>query len=186
MASILILYSTIEGHTARIANHLAEAIRNKGHVVDVIHIDDVSADFTLRKYDATIIGASIHIGKHPESVVTFVQYHLTTLQHRPTAFFSVSLTARREDERGKTVVAEYINRFQRETGWQPTRIATFAGALLFSRYGFFKRLMMLMISKMTGGETDMSRDYEYTDWDAVTHFGEEFAELLSGNPQLSP
>lgn len=179
MATILILFGSTEGHTARIANFLAAAIRNKGHIVDVLDVDHLAPGFNLGKYHATLIGASIHIGKHPKSIVAFVKRHLNTLQHMHTGFFSVSLTARRTDDRGRSVVAQYVSQFQQQTGWQPDLIITFAGALLFSRYGFFKRLLMLMISKMTGGETDMSRDYEYTDWEAVTEFGEAFAKLLT-------
>ncbi len=37
---------------------------------------------------------------------------------------------------------------------------------------------MLFISKMVGGDTDTSRDYEYTDWNRLTGFAQRFARTL--------
>ncbi len=34
------------------------------------------------------------------------------------------------------------------------------------------------IAAKEGGETDTSRDFEYTDWDEVTRFAESFAGAL--------
>lgn len=37
---------------------------------------------------------------------------------------------------------------------------------------------MRMIVGIAGGETDTTRDYEYTDWDAVERFVDAFAQRL--------
>lgn len=37
-----------------------------------------------------------------------------------------------------------------------------------------------MISRRSGGPTDTSREYEFTDWEAVDRFGREVAEGLAG------
>jgi menaquinone-dependent protoporphyrinogen oxidase len=42
----------------------------------------------------------------------------------------------------------------------------------------FKRLLMRMIVGHAGGDTDTTRDYEYTDWDAVERFTDAFAQRL--------
>jgi menaquinone-dependent protoporphyrinogen oxidase len=46
----------------------------------------------------------------------------------------------------------------------------FAGALLYSKYGFVDKFMIRLIMKITGGETDTSKDIEYTDWHKVDDF----------------
>ena len=51
-----------------------------------------------------------------------------------------------------------------------------AGALPYTRYNFLVRFVMRRISKAEGGDTDTSRDYEYTDWAAVDRFAVEFVE----------
>jgi menaquinone-dependent protoporphyrinogen IX oxidase len=49
-----------------------------------------------------------------------------------SAFFSVSLAAH-----GDTAEAEnYVEEFEQDTGWRPTVVALFGGALLYTEYGF--------------------------------------------------
>lgn len=56
----------------------------------------------------------------------------------------------------------------------------FAGALLYTHYGFLKRHMMKRITSSKGSaDTDLSRDYVYTEWDGVRRFAEDF---LAGLP----
>ncbi len=51
--------------------------------------------------------------------------------------------------------------------------------VLFSTIdGPFLRLVMRLISGMAGGDTDTSRDYEYTDWQAVERFAGRIASSL--------
>uniref|UniRef100_UPI0023EDB0E2 flavodoxin domain-containing protein n=2 Tax=Enterobacterales TaxID=91347 RepID=UPI0023EDB0E2 len=61
----------------------------------------------------------------------------------------------------------------------PDCCAVFAGALRYPRYGFFDRMMIQLIMRMTGGETDTRKEVEYTDWDQVSRFTHEFAGLNS-------
>ena len=66
-----------------------------------------------------------------------------------------------------------------QTGWRPRKIGRFAGALLYTQYGFFKRWIMRRIARDKGSpDTDTSRDYVYTDWESVKGFAEEFLETL--------
>ena len=66
-----------------------------------------------------------------------------------------------------------------ETGFSPDIVAMFAGALVYTQYGWFKRHLMRAIVKREGGDTDMSKDYEYTDWGAVDAFAHDVATLVS-------
>jgi menaquinone-dependent protoporphyrinogen oxidase len=67
-----------------------------------------------------------------------------------------------------------------ETGWHPRRVELVAGALPYTRYNFLVRFVMRRISRKEGGDTDTSRDYEYTDWAAVDRFAAEFADEVAG------
>ena len=173
MSRVLMLYATTEGHTARIAQRIAHRLRDEGNSVDVCGADSVSAVPELADYDRVIIGASIHYGHHPDYLRALIRRHRVELTSRPGAFFSVSLSA--GGPGAKPMAAQrYLETFLRQTEWRPRQTASFAGALLYSRYGFFKKLMMRMIVGMAGGDTDTTRDYEYTDWDAVEGFADEF------------
>ena len=175
MARVLIAYGTTEGQTAKIAEVIADVMHDHGHdaqTVDITSLDDTVPD----GYDALMIGASIHMGKHDKHVVEFVRRNHDTLKRLPSAFFSVSLAAH-----GDTQEAQgYVEEFAQETGWHPDKTAMFGGALLYTHYGFIKRHMMKKIARDKPGDLglDTSRDYVYTEWDAVKRFAEHFAHQL--------
>ncbi len=175
MSRILIPYATTEGQTARIAEVMSEALRARGHEAvstDVKGLSDTIPD----GYDAVIVGATIHKGKHDKHVEEFAQKNLDTLTRVPSAFFSVSLAAHGDTEEAQG----YVEQFEEESGWRPDLVAMFGGALLYTQYGFFKRHMMKKIAGDKPGDLglDISRDYVYTEWDAVKRFAEHFADQL--------
>lgn len=170
MINILILYGTTEGHTARIAEHMAGVARARGHPVETRHAKKLPRDFSWESFGAVIIGASVHYQKHQKYMQHLVKRNLESLQHIPSAFFSVSGAAAQSIKPAEKFVEDFLQ----ETGWQPNKIGIFAGAILYTQYGLFKRLFMKKIMKSKGGPTDTSQDYEYTDWDSVTRFAEEF------------
>jgi menaquinone-dependent protoporphyrinogen oxidase len=174
MVKVLIAYGTLEGQTARIAEYMADVIRGLGSEAYPIDVDH-SGGPDPGEFDAVIVGASVHLGKYENYVRRFVREHRDTLERLPSAFFSVSLTAHEtSDEAGKEL-AGCVERFVQETGWRSSKVAHFAGALLYTRYGFFKRWIMKKIARDKGSpDLDTSRDYVYTDWDEVKRFAEEF------------
>lgn len=174
MARILIAYGTSEGQTAKIAEYVADVVRDHGHEADTADLKD--ADVTLEGYDGVVVGASIHMGKHEKYVEDFVRSSRAALEGMPSAMFSVSLAAH-----GDTDEAEgYVDGFEELTGWHPARVALFGGALLYTQYGFVKRRLMRRIAREKPGElgTDTSRDYVYTEWDGVRTFAEDFLASL--------
>jgi menaquinone-dependent protoporphyrinogen oxidase len=175
MTKILIAYGTTEGQTARIADHLAGVIRSRGFEAQAVDLNQ-SRDVPLNGYDAVIVGGSIHMGKHQDEVADFVRANRPALERLPSAFFSVSLAAHGDMENAEA----YVANFEQQTGWHPTKIGLFSGALLYRKYGLLKRYMMKRIvrDKPGGVSTDTSRDHIYTDWDQVQRFAEDFLERL--------
>jgi menaquinone-dependent protoporphyrinogen oxidase len=95
----------------------------------------------------------------------------------------VSLTAVEVDEEARRETQAMVDKFVRETGWQPSRVETIAGALVYSQYNIFVRHLMKLIAKREGGPTDTSQDYDYTNWDAVEKFARDFAESVEARLQ---
>ncbi|HWH41740.1 MAG TPA: menaquinone-dependent protoporphyrinogen IX dehydrogenase [Usitatibacter sp.] len=178
MASILLIFSTHDGQTARIAERIDQVLREAGHVVD-IHTDEAAGlGVDILRHDAVVIGGAVHMGRHAHSLEELVRHNHAKLAARPNAFFSVSLSAAgTEAQRGDAsrVMAEFFLR----TGWQPDDVAIFAGALPYTRYNPFLRFLMKLIVSKAGGDTDTSRDYEYTDWAAVDRFASAIAAKLA-------
>ena len=69
---------------------------------------------------------------------------------------------------------------------RPGGTATFSGALRYPRYGPVTRWIMKLISRRSGGPTDTSQEYEFTDWQAVDRFGEDLARALADEVQGIP
>ena len=174
MMRVLIPYGTTEGQTARIAEYLADVIRHQGYEafpVDIKRSGTPEPD----DYDAVIVGASVHMGKHQSCVRDFVREHRAALERLPSAFFSVSLAIQDSTERGRHEAEGCVEKFVQQTGWRPGTVGLFAGALLYTRYGFITRWIMKRIARGKGSpDTDTSRDYVYTDWESVKRFAEEF------------
>ena len=94
ITKILIGYGTTEGQTARIASHLAKAIRSHGIEAEARELKQ-SKDAGLDRYDAVIVGGSIHMGQHEDYVVDFVRRTSRSLSRRRAGnqLRSVSLAA---------------------------------------------------------------------------------------------
>jgi menaquinone-dependent protoporphyrinogen oxidase len=184
MGKVLILYGSSEGQTAKIAHHIAGVIREEGYTVDVVDGRTLPAHFSLEPYTAAIIGASIHVGDYQKYIRAFIQRHHEALERIPTAFFSVSLTEAYPDPAEKVPLEQLMAAFLQKTGWHPQNVASFAGALAYSKYGFLKRFVMQRIARRAGASTDPTRDYEYTDWEAVTRFAETFVAALGQGEEL--
>jgi len=173
MAKILILYATTEGQTARIAERVAERLRGAGHRVAALEARAGAPLPDLAAFDALIVGASVHYGHHPVHLARALAREQRILQAKPGAFFSVSLSA---DGPGanRAAAGRYIEKFLRSARWRPGMVVAFGGALRYSKYGRFKRQLVRLFVRVAGGDTDTSRDYEYTDWQAVARFAEAF------------
>lgn len=92
MKPVLIVYATREGHTRRIAEHLAATIRTRGHEAEVRNAADLPRDFSVDRYGAAVVSASVHQGKHEPEMATFVERNRAALEQIPAVFLSVSLT----------------------------------------------------------------------------------------------
>ncbi len=190
MAEVLILFATREGQTEKIAQRMAAVLEGKGHRVQLRDVDRSASELDLRRYGAVFVGSPVRVGSYLKSVIRFVQAQRGALERIPSAFFSVSLAvATRKGERktdGRTETLRVVEKFRRATGWSPRRIELIAGALPYSKYNFLVRFVMRRISAAAGGDTDTSRDYEYTDWNAVDRFAAEFVDEALGTRSAQP
>jgi len=60
-----------------------------------------------------------------------------------------------------------------------------AGAILYSQYGVFERILMRLIMRRKG-HGDVKWDQEYTDWEAVAAFAKDFAAAVAGHAARRP
>jgi menaquinone-dependent protoporphyrinogen oxidase len=175
MANIYIPYGTVEGQTAQIADYMAEVVRALGHQAETADLKH-AGDTLPAGYDGVIVAASVHIGKHEGEVKDFVKKNREELERLPSALVSVSMAAHGDQEHAEG----YVEKFEEDTGWRPAHVGLFAGALLYTHYGFIKKHMMKKIAKDKGSpDTDTTRDYVYTEWDGVRRFTEDYLAGLA-------
>src|SRR5687768_11173774 len=102
---ILIAYHTVEGQTEAIARRLADDLRQQGHTVDVAAVGENPSP---AGYDGAILGGSIHVGHHGRELARYAREHCSELSAHLSAFFSVSLTAVKDDEQHHSAVAKIL------------------------------------------------------------------------------
>ena len=178
MKKIVIVYETGEGHTQTVAERVASTLKADGCGVQVV-LCKAATPSMLTDSDGIILGGSIHLGRHSKQLMRFAEQHRDLLSAKPNAFFLLCLTAKFETPEKKAEAARYLEDFAKRTGFAPGHAEAFAGALLFTKYNFIKRAMMKSIAEKEGEtDVDTSRDYVFTDWDAVDTFARAFLARL--------
>jgi menaquinone-dependent protoporphyrinogen oxidase len=186
---VLGVYGSSFGQAEAVLRRVAGALEARGHTVEVFKGDALPADLVVDDFDAVVVAASIIIGKYQPYIRQFVRRHAAGLRGRPTAFISVNGSSPESMPEWRAAATRYVDTFLKDTGWQPGWTATFSGALRYPRYGIVTRWIMKMISRRTGGPTDTSQEYEFTDWNAVDQFARDLAAGLGhggGQPVPGP
>jgi menaquinone-dependent protoporphyrinogen oxidase len=187
MRPFLVLYATREGHTRRIAEHVADTLQSRGFSSKIVDVATLPAEFSIEDYCGAFIAASVHKQKHEREMTAFVKHHAAELERIPTAFVSVSLSeAGAEDttapEERRTQASNnaqrMIDTFLAETGWRPGKVRAVAGALMYSKYNYVLRLIMKRIARQAGGDTDTTRDYDYTDYKSLDDFVDVLTKMV--------
>lgn len=170
-----ILYLTRDGQTKKIAEHIAAELEGEVALISLRDLPQPSAG-QLAQFDCIVIGASIRYGHFDPILEQFIRQHHALLNQKKSAFFSVNLTARK-DNRNTPETNVYTRKLLTRIQWQPDLVEVMAGALLYPRYTFFDRFMIRFIMTMTKGDTDTRKEYEYTDWRKVSLFAQKIRKL---------
>jgi menaquinone-dependent protoporphyrinogen oxidase len=175
MAKILIVYSTTDGHTREICNRLRSAIEPRGNHVSLVSVGEVT-DADLENCDKIVVGASIRYGRHRPALVEFIERNAGVLNRKPSAFFSVSVVARKP-AKNQPHTNPYVRKLLRRIAWRPREVGVFAGKIDYPRYGVLDRLVIRFIMWITSGPTDPKAVVEFTDWRQVEAFGNLIARM---------
>ncbi|MEO1244233.1 MAG: flavodoxin domain-containing protein [Pseudomonadota bacterium] len=186
MAAILIVFSTREGQTKRIAERIARELGDLGHTT---MLRKAGHGDRIRKpdaFDAVIVAASVHAGKHGRDVRGFVARHLAILDKKPSAFLSVSLSAAASTIEGRTAARTQAEQFLATVRWAPDLLELTAGALRYSRFSRPWRWVLRFAQRRfaqdlaRSGWPELTQDKEYTDWERLGVFVRRFDDLVVG------
>lgn len=164
---VLFLYASHDGQTIKIMRCIEEEYK-ESHTSEWLDLTTYpNVDLSL--YKKVIVGAGIRYGYLHKSLYTFINKHLKELITTDVSFFCVNLTARKEGKDTPETNA-YMRTFLKKSPWIPKHQAVFAGGLYYPRYKWFDKMMIKLIMHITKGETDTSKEVEYTDWERVKVF----------------
>ena len=178
MNRILVLFGTTEGHTEMIATAIGNTLTNRGYDVNIVQAGTIDPRPT--DYAGIIVAASVHRGRYQRAVGRWINAHVAELRAKPTAFVSSCLGVLQHDPKVTAELDAIVHRFIDPLGWQPTIIKLVAGALPYTKYNPLVRWIMRRIAAKAGGDTDTSRDYDYTDWNDLQAFADEFGNRVAG------
>ncbi|PIE39258.1 MAG: protoporphyrinogen oxidase [Gammaproteobacteria bacterium] len=173
--AVLFVYSSTDGHTAKICHFIGEHIASSGYESRFLPIDEVSeADIAL--CDKIVLAARIRYGKHHKMVYRFVKRYLPLIQNKPNAYFSVGLVARKPDK-NRPETNPSTAEFLRTVVWQPSLADAFAGKYAYDHYGLGLRLIMGQVFRISEGKPAPRENVEFTDWDRVRAFADALVKL---------
>tara|TARA_B100000941_G_scaffold159251_1_gene113226 strand:+ start:1017 stop:1538 length:522 start_codon:yes stop_codon:yes gene_type:complete len=170
----LIIYSTTDGQTKKICETIKNNSLNKNSY-EVVSVDEAFQK-EIEKYDKIIIGASIRYGRHSPKVYKFIKNNKNILEKKKSAFFSVNVVARKQDKNTPDT-NPYIRKFLKKSSWQPIKLGVFAGKIDYPSLSFINKNVIRFIMLITSGPTNTKNTYEFTDWQGVKKFIEEFDRM---------
>lgn len=172
-ARLLVLHAGKYGQTRKVAERIAERLREAGATVETADVR-AAPPTDIDRYDGLVIGGAVHAGNHLRALERWMRSHATAIGARPTAVFSVSLSASDVGGPGHGDATKHLDELLTRTGVEAQRRTVIAGALAYRSYGPLICWMMRRLARRKGLPQDTSADVELTDWDAV----ERFADLL--------
>lgn len=170
MKSVLVLYHSNYGHTARIARRIWETVIAEGNQADLMCVMEADREgLDWNKYDLVIIGAPVFYGKFERQLVAFVNRYKAILDAKATSFFSVSVVAR-TPAKATPEGNLYTRKFLQNNPWKPKDAHCFAGKVDYPNWRWFDTKAIQMIMKMTKGPTEPTAIIDYTDWEDVENY----------------
>ena len=177
-SSVLIVYGSRHGQTAKVANYVGSLLASSGIATAVASVDNLPRHIMPSSFDVIVVGSPVYFSRHLRTVRRFVLANRDALNRTRSAFFSVSGSAGGHSEAERAEAQRCLLQFLEQTGWRCALAETFGGSMAYTRYNPFVRWVIKRIAMKKGGPVDTSRDHELTDWTQVRHFADAVSELV--------
>ena len=177
MTSVLVLYMSRQGHTARIARRICAGVESAGGRATMMDITEASHEgLDWSAFDVVALGAPVLYGTYDRSFLAFVAAHADDIAGKPNSFFNVSVVAR-TPEKATVEGNRYMQKFLELSPWKPRDLKVIAGKVDYPSWAWHERFMIRLIMKYTDGPTDPTTVIDYTDWDDVAAYGRHLLTL---------
>ncbi|MEL6167924.1 MAG: flavodoxin domain-containing protein [Pseudomonadota bacterium] len=172
------VYATTEGQTRKILRHVADRLVEQGQSVELVPAE-AATHLDLARFDAAILGGSVHAGQVQKSLRAFAADHKDALNRCPTLYLQVSLAAAGKDADDLKGIRDIAEDLIKVTGWTPGQVAHVAGAFRFSEYTFLESWVMGWIARQKAPGIDRHSDTEFTDWAALDRLLDDWTSAMA-------
>jgi menaquinone-dependent protoporphyrinogen oxidase len=132
----------------------------------------------LSPYQAVVVGTSVHMGRLPGEIRSFVKRHRQALGRVPVAYFVVCGTMAEDTPENRKTTLGYLGPLrQAAPDVQPVDTGLFGGAILTDTPEF-KRLFFVLRSIVNATANEMP---DARDWDAIRAWAKEVGPALTGS-----
>jgi len=181
--NIGIYYASRHGQTEKIAHFLGDCFRSRDWEVYVTDLDQGAGTPDVSTFSAVLVGGPIYRERYPSPLGRFVTKNRRLLMELPsTGFFSTCLAATPATGESHLESLGPVRTFLHSVSWTPDWIASFPGALNYREYNPLLRWIMEGFARKQGGPTDTSKDYEFTCWQDVARFAQDFDNDAPDSP----
>lgn len=163
--TVLIVYATEEGQTARIARFVEAELRKASYAARVVDAMDEEMEINLDGIDTVILAAPVHERRHPKPFERVLATHRDALGCRRTLLLSVSLSAAFPE--GLEEADDYLIEMKMRTRFTPDAEALVAGAVRISEYDYFASQVVRHVVLRDRDYDPTKGEHEFTDWDAL-------------------
>jgi menaquinone-dependent protoporphyrinogen oxidase len=171
---ILIVYDTLHGSTAEVAECIGQELTAAGEDVVVKRVTEL---VKLDGYRKVILGCPVVMGRWTAPMTQFLERHRDVLQTSRCALFTTCLANHwgLADEAG--VIARYVQPvLEAFPEIQPVSVGVFTGVLDFDRYDSHTGAAMRGVISRTGGPETGRHDFR--DWSVIRAWAASLPEIL--------
>ncbi len=161
--AVLVAYDSKLGSTAEVARFIGETLREQHPDATRVEVRSPEEVEDLAGYDQVVIGSAIRFDRWLPDATAFVEAHREALSKVPVALFFTCLALAKPGDGGAARAETYARQLrallpdavQLETGG-------FAGVLSVSRGPWYIRLLLRVLSRISGVKPG-----DYRDWEAI-------------------
>ncbi len=162
---VLMVFSTIEGQTGKIARFLEKMLGEDGHETSLIDAEGAD-EAKFDGVDAVILAAPVHERRHPRNFEAFVTANNEELATQRTMLLSVSLSAAFPEGMGEA--QDYATEMCMRTSFTPNDTLLVAGAVRTDAYDYYsKHVLQHVVLRNRDFDPSGIERHEFTDWDVL-------------------
>lgn len=171
----LIVYGTRWGGTTGVAEKIAETLRGEGADAEVFEAKKAPRD--IDEYDLVVVGSGLMMGRWTKETQGFLKRNADKLKHKKTALF-VSCGTVEEEDGIETARRDFLEKVAQKHGLTPIALGAFGGVYDTTKnLGIIGNIAMSAVKKgLTEKGVDMSKPYDFRDWDNITKWSTELLE----------